>query len=103
MAYIPFNCLLFDRLIATFKRSGNVGFLMYLVDSFGYLGSSLILFSKQLGGWDSIPWLQFYITAIFGFLGLSLILMAASFIYFQRKLLREKRAKPHSVTLVNSL
>jgi MFS family permease len=103
MAYIPFNCLLFDRLIATFKRSGNVGFLMYLVDSFGYLGSSLILFSKQLVGWDSIPWLQFYITAIFGFLGLSLVLMAASFIYFQRKLLREERAKPHSVTLINSL
>jgi hypothetical protein len=26
-------------MIATFKYAGNVGFLMYVADSFGYLGS----------------------------------------------------------------
>ncbi|MCX6299369.1 MAG: DUF5690 family protein [Bacteroidetes bacterium] len=39
IGYIPYNCILFDRLIATFRISGKVGFLMYLADSFGYLGS----------------------------------------------------------------
>jgi len=26
IGYIPFNCILFDRMIAAFKISGNVGF-----------------------------------------------------------------------------
>lgn len=86
LAYIPFNSLLFDRLIATFKSAGNVGFLMYLVDSFGYLGSSLILVSKQLGFWVSMSWLSFYSQSILIFLTLSIALMLGSLIYFQSKL-----------------
>jgi hypothetical protein len=39
MGYIPFNSILFDRMIAAFKLKGNVGYFMYLVDSFGYLAS----------------------------------------------------------------
>lgn len=85
MAYIPFNCLLFDRLIATFKYAGNVGFLMYLVDSFGYLGSSVILMGKQLGRFENLSWLNFYITAIFLFLSISMVLMLGSYFYFRRK------------------
>ncbi|MEJ0106766.1 MAG: DUF5690 family protein [Bacteroidota bacterium] len=30
MGYIPFNCIFFERLIATFKIKGNVGFLIYV-------------------------------------------------------------------------
>lgn len=46
IGYIPFNCILFDRLIATFRIVGNVGFLMYVADSFGYLGSVAIILLK---------------------------------------------------------
>src|SRR5690606_8987198 len=38
MVYIPFNSVFFERLIATFRHVGNVGFLIYLADSFGYVG-----------------------------------------------------------------
>lgn len=48
MGYIPFNCLLFDRMIATFKHAGNVGFLMYVADSFGYLGSVGVILLKSM-------------------------------------------------------
>lgn len=48
VGYIPFNCILFDRLIATFRITGNVGFLMYLADSFGYLGSVSVILLKTL-------------------------------------------------------
>ena len=48
MGYIPFNCILFDRMIATFRIAGNVGFLMYLADSFGYLGSVSIILVKTI-------------------------------------------------------
>ncbi|MCF6442151.1 DUF5690 family protein, partial [Pseudoalteromonas luteoviolacea] len=39
LAYVPFTTSLFERLIATFNRPANVGFLTYLADSFGYLGT----------------------------------------------------------------
>ena len=48
MGYIPFNCILFDRMIAAFKYAGNVGFLMYVADSFGYLGSVGVILSKSV-------------------------------------------------------
>ncbi|MFX4906753.1 DUF5690 family protein, partial [Acinetobacter baumannii] len=35
MVYIPFNSVYFERLIATFRFTGNVGFLIYVADSFG--------------------------------------------------------------------
>jgi hypothetical protein len=103
MAYIPFNSLLFDRLIATFKHAGNVGFLMYLVDSFGYLGSSMIMVIKQFDGMEQISWLNFYILAILVFLSLSLILMTGSFVYFQKKLKRQEREASLQLSLSNSL
>ncbi|GAB2495005.1 DUF5690 family protein [Algoriphagus taiwanensis] len=90
MAYIPFNSLLFDRMIATFRYAGNVGFLMYLVDSFGYLGSSMVMVFKQFGGFENLSWLNFYIGTLLLFMCLSLVLMTGSFIYFQKKLKRQK-------------
>ena len=59
MAYIPINCLYFDRMIATFRLTANVGFVMYVADSFGYLGSVLVLFVKEFSGF-TVSWVHFY-------------------------------------------
>ncbi|HEX6179930.1 MAG TPA: DUF5690 family protein [Chitinophagaceae bacterium] len=84
MVYIPYNSLLFDRFIAAFRFAGNVGFLIYVADSFGYLGSVGVLLSKTLFKVE-LQWLDFYTTlvmiaAITGFVGTVL-----SLIYFKRK------------------
>jgi hypothetical protein len=47
MAYIPFNSIFFERLIATFRMAANVGFLMYITDAFGYLGSIVLMVVKE--------------------------------------------------------
>ncbi|QRA44204.1 DUF5690 family protein [Chryseobacterium cucumeris] len=60
ICYIPFNGIYFDRMIAAFEIKGNVGFLIYIVDSFGYLGSVLILLYKNFGS-AKTSWLHFYI------------------------------------------
>ncbi|MFI5188151.1 MAG: DUF5690 family protein, partial [Chitinophagales bacterium] len=39
MGYVPFNCMLFERLIASFRYISTAGFIIYVADSFGYLGS----------------------------------------------------------------
>jgi len=73
IGYIPFNCILFDRMIATFRISGNVGFVMYLADSFGYLGSVLVILIKTLFQWH-IHWSVLYSwgvvsLSVFGIMG----------------------------------
>lgn len=69
MGYIPFNCVLFERMIATFKYAGNVGFLMYLADSYGYLGSVAVMLSKSVYK-IQLSWTNFY---AYGVMGLSVI------------------------------
>ncbi len=99
MAYIPFNSILFDRLIAAFKHTGNVGFLMYLADSFGYLGSSMILVAKQFDLFQSQSWLSFYSTSILFFSSISLVLVASSFGYFRNKLWKQEKSPSPSLNI----
>ena len=86
MAYIPFNCLLFDRLLAAFKYVGNVGFLMYLVDSFGYLGSCGILIFKQFGDWEAMSWFSFYSEGLILVMTICAVVMLINGLYFYKKL-----------------
>jgi hypothetical protein len=59
VGYVPFNCVLFDRLIAATGSVGTAGFLIYVADAFGYLGSTALLLYKSLGK-PQLPWLPFF-------------------------------------------
>lgn len=83
-AYIPFNCMLFERMIAAFKMNGNVGFLMYMADSFGYLGSMLVLLTKEVFN-IKMQWVNFYSFAVIGFCIFGVAGTVISGIYFYRK------------------
>lgn len=84
IAYIPFNSILFDRMIAAFKQAGNVGFLIYTADSFGYLGSVAVLFYKNYGA-KNIGWLSFFVTISYALAILGLIGILFSILYFRNK------------------
>lgn len=84
LGYVPFNSILFDRMIATFKYVSTVGFLIYLADAFGYLGSVGVLLYKELGQ-PNLSWLEFFIHAGYAMAGLGSILMLASILYFYWK------------------
>lgn len=60
MAYSMCNSLYFERMIATFKKSGTVGFLITFADYYAYLGSILVLFYKNFFQ-KSINYLDFFI------------------------------------------
>lgn len=85
IAYVPFNCLLFERLIATYRYPGNVGFIMYVADSFGYLGSVSILFYKELLGGGSTSWLLFYTQSITYAAGIAMVFVMLSALYFWKE------------------
>jgi hypothetical protein len=59
MTYIPFNCIFFERLLAAFKYPGNVGFLIYVADAFGYLASVGVLITKEILH-IKLQWTTFY-------------------------------------------
>ena len=84
MVYIPFNSLLFDRLIAAFRFAGTVGFLIYVADSFGYLGSVAVLLSKSIFKFQ-MHWLHFYENLVLGMGIVGLGGTLFSILYFSRK------------------
>jgi len=81
MVYIPFNSVFFERLIATFKHAGNVGFLIYLADSFGYVGSIGVLMSKEIFK-VKLNWVTFFSNSVIALSVVGLALTIFSAIYF---------------------
>jgi len=84
MAYTPFNAMLFDRMIAVSGRIGTAGFLIYLADSAGYVGSCALLLWRNFGLVE-LDWLQVFTASIYAtsLIGTVLVLLSAGF--FLRK------------------
>jgi hypothetical protein len=82
--YIQFNSIFFDRLIATFKYVSNVGFLIYLADSAGYLGSVTVVLYKELGQ-KNLSLLEFFINGGYVVSIAGSVLILLSLIYFKAK------------------
>jgi len=57
--YVPYNAVFFERLLASYHYKGNVGFLIYVADSMGYLGSVGVLLVKEIGR-PNISWGAFF-------------------------------------------
>lgn len=85
MGYIPFNCILFDRMIACFKIKGNVGYFMYLVDSFGYLATVLVITIKGMIHLN-ISWTQFYSNGVLTLSVFGVLITMSTMIYFSKKI-----------------
>jgi hypothetical protein len=84
MGYIPFNCIFFERLIATFKYVSNVGFIIYVADSFGYLGSVSILLVKNFSRLQ-LSWSSFFMDTVLGMSVLGIFLMLGACRYFRKR------------------
>ena len=84
MGYVPFNCMLFERLIAAFRYVSTAGFIIYVADSFGYLGSDVILVIKNFSH-ISISYTDFFVKIILIVSLLGIILTLISSTYFSRK------------------
>lgn len=83
LAYTPFNGLLFDRLVAVTGQVGNAGFLIYIADASGYVGSVALLVVKNFGGLH-LAWTHFLIDAGLGTCVIGLALLALAGVFFRR-------------------
>jgi hypothetical protein len=77
MAYSMCNSLYFERMIAAFKKSGTVGFLITFADYYAYIGSILVLFYKNFFQ-KSINYLDFFIILSYCISVVYVILVALS-------------------------
>jgi hypothetical protein len=99
MAYVPFNAMLFDRMIAASGTVGTAGFLIYVADAFGYLGSCALLLWRNFGLLQ-LDWLQVFTASAYGASIVGMILMGLSAIYFSRK---TAPVKPFGIEAAHSL
>jgi hypothetical protein len=72
LGYVPYNCFYFERMLAAYRIPGNVGFLIYIADAFGYLGTVVVLLVKEFVHirytWVDFFTGMFYVSAALGIL-----------------------------------
>ena len=85
LAYTPFNAMLFDRLIAATRHAGTAGFLIYVADAAGYVGSVALLLFRNLFTGD-LPWIDFFTAGALVASIAGALLTLASAAYFAHRL-----------------
>jgi hypothetical protein len=79
--YVPYNAIFFDRMIASFNYKSNVGFIMYIADAVGYLGSISVLLMKELGD-SQISWGSFFENGLLFMSAIGAVGGSLSLLYF---------------------
>lgn len=84
LPYIAYHTVLFERWIAHFHYVSNIAFLMYIADSFGYLGSvGVMLFQNFF--FAELSWLSFFVEISYGMGILCCVLSIGAWFYFRRR------------------
>jgi len=91
MAYTPFNAMLFDRLVAYSGRVATAGFLIYVADASGYMGSVALLLWRNFGGFK-LDWLQFFTLSAYATSLVGAVLTALAALYFRARAHRDAKA-----------
>lgn len=85
LGYVPFNCLLFERLIAAARRPANAGFLIYVADALGYLGVVGVYLFRMFQP-AGVHWTRFFLVLSMGGAVVAILAMLYSQMYFNKKL-----------------
>lgn len=84
MAYTPFNAMLFDRMIAFSGRVGTAGFLIYVADASGYLGSVALLIWRNFA-MVRLDWLGFFVASAYATSAVGAVCTLLAGAYFLRR------------------
>jgi hypothetical protein len=87
LGYVPYGCVLFDRLIAATGVAGTAVFMIYVTDAFGYLGSIVVLLFRNFGRTE-LSWLQFFTGFSYVTAAVCTLAFGASAAYFARRIVR---------------
>jgi hypothetical protein len=97
LPYLVVQTTLFERLLAMTRDRGNVGYLIYLADSFGYLGYVAVLIARNLLA-PGENFLSFFIVLSWVIASACVLLLIPCWCYFAAYLARrpmsEQRLQP---------
>ena len=82
LCYLIFNTVFFERWIAHYQVKSNIGFLIYVSDSIGYLGSTAVLLFKNFSN-SKISWVEFFKISALCTSVIMIILSFFAFLYFK--------------------
>jgi hypothetical protein len=99
LGYVPYNAVFFERLLASFHYKGNVGFLIYVADSMGYLGSVSVLLVKELGQ-PSVSWGVFFKDSVLAVAVIGGICATLSLLYFMRSARKQNLDKQEQLNIL---
>jgi hypothetical protein len=90
LPYLTITTSVFERMIAITRHKANIGFLMYIVDSIGYLGYNILLLTIGfIFPSINIPELFFIWIKGMGMIGLALCLIAILYFFQKLKVVRQ--------------
>jgi hypothetical protein len=94
--YVTVHTTIFERLIAMTRDRGNIGYLMYLADAFGYLGYVGVMLVRNFGrGGEMLPLFRATAWAV---AGLSVLALVVAMGFFALRL-RAARMPPLATTV----
>src|SRR5262249_28196139 len=93
LPYIVVQTTLFERLIAMTRDRGNIGYLVYLADAFGYLGAAAVLVAHTLlAGRQGM--LDFFVAVSWVIAATSLLMLLPCWRYFATHEATRRAAEP---------
>ncbi len=83
VAYVPYGCVLFDRMLGALGVVGTAGFMIYVTDAVGYVGTFIVYLYRNFGQ-GGLDWVEFftwfsYITSVF-----CTVMFGVAAVYFAR-------------------
>jgi hypothetical protein len=84
LSYSMSNSLYFERMIAAFRKSGTVGFLITFADYYAYFGSIFMVFYKYFFQ-QNINYLEFFIYLSYCVSVIYVVIIGLSILYFRRR------------------
>jgi hypothetical protein len=99
LGYVPYNAIFFERMIASFHYKSNIGFIIYVSDSIGYLGSVAVLLVKELGR-PSISWASFFKDGVLVVGGVGAVCATLSLVYFSQSARGNNSEKPQADLII---
>ncbi len=84
LPYVAVHTTVFERLLAMTREKGNLGFLMYVADSIGYLGYVAILIGKTFLPMSG-DMFGFFLVACWSAVVVSTVCLGITWVYFARK------------------
>jgi hypothetical protein len=84
LVYVPFNTVLFDRMIAATRVQATAVFAIYMADALGYTGSIAAQLYKDFGD-PTATRLGFFRSFSYGFSVVGAVLLVGCLVYFWRR------------------